>query len=101
MLNPNLKNTYTTEFSGWVEHELVPGFALQGGYVYRRIGDIKVQVNQNRPMEAYNIPISIRDPGADGVLGNADDGPNIPEDDHDQPDRVGDHQPLHQRRRRR
>jgi hypothetical protein len=29
-------------------------------------------------MEAYNIPISIRDPGPDGVLGNADDGPNIP-----------------------
>jgi len=78
VLDPNLKNTYTTEVSGWVEHELFPGFALQGGYVYRKIGDIKVQVNQNRPMDAYNIPVSIRDPGPDGVFGNADDGANIP-----------------------
>ena len=77
VLDPNLKNTYTSEVSGWVEHELLPGFAVQGGYVYRKIGDIKVQVNQNRPMGAYNIPTTIRDPGPDGVLGNGDDGANI------------------------
>ena len=29
-------------------------------------------------MSAYNVPTTIRDPGVDGVLGNADDGPNIP-----------------------
>ena len=29
-------------------------------------------------MSAYNVPITIRDPGPDGVLGNADDGAGIP-----------------------
>ena len=77
-LDPNLKNTKTSEVSAWVEHELMPGFAVQGGYVYRSIDDFRVRVNQNRPMDAYNIPITIRDPGPDGVLNNADDGAGIP-----------------------
>jgi hypothetical protein len=78
VLDPNLKNTKTNEISAWVEHELIPGLAIQGGYVYRKIDDFRVRVNQNRPMDAYNIPITIRDPGPDGVLNNADDGPGIP-----------------------
>jgi hypothetical protein len=78
VLDPNLKQTMTTEFAGWVEHELIPGLALQGGYVYRGIDNFRVLVNENRPMEAFNIPITIRDPGPDGVLNNADDGPGIP-----------------------
>ena len=77
-LDPNLKNTKTSEVSAWVEHELMPGFAVQGGYVYRNIDNFRVRVNQNRPMDAYNVPITIRDPGVDGVLGNGDDGAGIP-----------------------
>ena len=78
VLDPNLKNTKTSEVSAWIEHELMPGFAIQGGYVYRGIDDFRVRVNQNRPVSAYDIPITIRDPGPDNVLGNADDGPGIP-----------------------
>ncbi len=48
------------------------------GYVYRRIDNLNVTINANRPMSAYNVPTTIRDPGIDGVLGNGDDGPNIP-----------------------
>jgi hypothetical protein len=77
-LDPNLKNTRTDEVSAWIEHEIVPGVALSGGYVYRAIDNFRVIFNQNRPLSAYNVPISIRDPGPDGVLGNADDGANIP-----------------------
>jgi outer membrane receptor protein involved in Fe transport len=77
VLDPNLKSTKTSEVSAWLEHELIPGLALQGGYVYRNIDDFRVRVNQNRPIDAYNIPITIRDPGPDGVLNNADDGPGI------------------------
>lgn len=77
-LDPNLKNTRTDEVSAWVEHEIVPGLAVQGGYVYRTIDNFRVLVNENRPNSAYNIPITIRDPGPDNVLGNADDGPGIP-----------------------
>jgi hypothetical protein len=78
VLDPNLKQTMTTEFAGWIEHELIPGLALQGGYVYRGIDNFRVLVNQFRPMEAFNVPITIRDPGPDGRLNTADDGPGIP-----------------------
>lgn len=77
-LDPNIKNTMTGEISAWLEHELIPGFAVSGGYVYRGIDNFRVLANANRPREAFNIPITIRDPGPDGVLGNADDGPGIP-----------------------
>lgn len=77
-LDPNLTNTKTSEISAWVEHELVQGFGLAGGYVYRKIDDFRVISNANRPMSAFNVPITIRDPGPDGVLGNGDDGPGIP-----------------------
>ncbi|HUU36485.1 MAG TPA: TonB-dependent receptor, partial [Vicinamibacterales bacterium] len=73
-LDPNLKNTRTDEFSTWVEHELMPGLALSGGYVYRSINNFRVVANSNRPLDAFNVPVTIRDPGPDGVLGNGDDG---------------------------
>ncbi len=77
-LDPNLKNTRTDEFSAWVEHELAPGLAMSGGYVYRSIDDFRVVANSNRPLDAFNVPITIRDPGPDGVLGSSDDGAAIP-----------------------
>jgi hypothetical protein len=77
-LDPNIKNTITSEISAWVEHELMPGFAVQGGYVYRNIDNFRVLANASRPMSAYNVPTTIRDPGPDSVLGNADDGPGLP-----------------------
>jgi outer membrane receptor protein involved in Fe transport len=77
-LDPNLRNTRTDEVSAWIEHELIPGLALQGGYVYRSIDHFRVRVNEFRPMAAYDVPITIRDPGPDGTLNNADDGPGIP-----------------------
>jgi hypothetical protein len=78
VLDPNLKQQYTREIATFFEHELVPNFALHFGYVYRRIGNLNVTVNANRPFSAYNVPTTIRDPGIDGVLGNGDDGPGIP-----------------------
>jgi hypothetical protein len=77
-LDPNIKDTMTSEISGWLEHELMPGFAVAGGYVYRSIDNFQVLVNENRPMSAFNVPITIRDPGPDGVLGNGDDGAGLP-----------------------
>lgn len=76
-LDPNLKNTQTREVSAWVEHELIPGVGVQGGYVFREIDDFRVRVNVNRPISAYNVPITLRDPGPDGAFGNADDGANF------------------------
>jgi hypothetical protein len=76
-LDPDLKNTQTREISAWIEHELIPGVGLQGGYVRRTIDDFRVRINVNRPMSAYNVPVTLRDPGPDGAFGNADDGPNF------------------------
>ncbi|MEO8682127.1 MAG: TonB-dependent receptor [Vicinamibacterales bacterium] len=77
-LDPNIKNTRTDEISAWVEHEITQGFAVSGGYVYRKIDNFRDITNANRPMSEFNVPITIRDPGPDGVLGNADDGAGIP-----------------------
>ena len=77
-LDPNITNTRTDEISAWVEHEIVPGVAISGGYVFRSIDNFRVLANENRPMSAYNVPITIRDPGPDGRLGTADDGAGIP-----------------------
>jgi hypothetical protein len=78
LLDPDLKQQRTNEVATFVEHELMPNFALHFGYVYRRIDNLNVTINANRPPSAYNVPTTIRDPGIDGVLGNGDDGPNIP-----------------------
>ncbi|MGD9905041.1 MAG: TonB-dependent receptor [Vicinamibacterales bacterium] len=77
-LDPDLKNTRTDEVSAWIEHEVVPGLAVSGGYVYRSINNFRVVANSNRPVDAFNVPIGIRDPGPDGTLGTGDDGADIP-----------------------
>jgi hypothetical protein len=77
VLDPNLEDTRTDEFATWLDHELMANFGLHAGYVYRRIGNFRSVINQNRPFDAYNVPVTIRDPGPDGFLGNADDGPSI------------------------
>jgi hypothetical protein len=77
-LDPDLKEQSTKEVATFFEHELMPGFALHFGYVYRRIGNLNVLINANRPLSAYIVPATIRDPGPDGRLGSDDDGANIP-----------------------
>ena len=78
VLDPNLEDQRTDEVATWLEHELVSNFGLRMGYVYRRIDNLNVLFNANRPYDAFNVPIMIRDPGIDAVLGNADDGPSLP-----------------------
>ena len=76
-LDPNLKDQRTREVAGWIDHELMPNFGIHAGVVWRRIDQLNQQDNANRPVSAFNVPTTIRDPGPDGVLGNGDDGPNI------------------------
>jgi len=78
LLDPDLQDSRTREIAGWIEHELRPNFGVHAGVVWRRIDQLSQQDNVNRPISAFNVPILIRDPGPDGVLGNADDGPSIP-----------------------
>src|SRR5262249_43275952 len=36
-----------------------------------------IRVNTNQPFDAFNVPVTIVDPGPDGIRGNADDGAPI------------------------
>jgi hypothetical protein len=77
ILGANLQDTRTREVAGWIDHELMPNFGVHAGLVWRRIDQLSQQDNANRPVSAFNVPTTIRDPGPDGVLGNGDDGPSL------------------------
>ena len=79
-LDPNLKNTMTERSLGLARARAdARRWPSQGGYVYRNDRQLP-RAGQREPADvsAYNVPITIRDPGPDGVLGNADDGAGIP-----------------------
>jgi hypothetical protein len=73
LVNPNEKQPTSDELSLSVERELMAGFAVRATGVYHRnINSYRIY-NELRPYSAYSIPITNRDPGPDGVVGNADD----------------------------
>jgi hypothetical protein len=56
---------------------LTSNVSVRGLYVFWEILDNFQNINPLRPPSAYDIPISVRDPGPNGVAGNSDDGPLI------------------------
>src|SRR5262249_177796 len=51
-----------------------PNLAVRALYLLKYVGsDFSSNVNAARPYGVYDIPITRRDPGPDGVLGTADD----------------------------
>jgi hypothetical protein len=77
VFDPGFKNQRTGEVGAWLERELMPNFGVRVGYVYRRISNFNVLANANRPFDAFNVPVTVADPGPDGIPGNSDDGPQI------------------------
>jgi hypothetical protein len=73
-LDPDLKNTYTQEFAAFLERELMANFGIRAGYVWRGQRNEYGRYNIAIPYEAFTVPVTVRDPGPDGVLNNADDG---------------------------
>jgi len=74
VIDPNLKDSYTNEIAAWVEREVISDFGVRTGLVYRTEHNLAVAYNQNRPFDAYTVPVTIQDPGPDGRVGSADDG---------------------------
>ena len=72
--NPNEKQVIFDEFSVNLERELMANFSLRVTGIYSQTKNVQRQLNIFRPYEAYNIPVTNRDPGPDGRLGTADDG---------------------------
>ena len=72
--NQNEKQPKADEFSISLERELVANFAVRVVGIHARYNNIRREQNNLRPYAAYNIPVTNRDPGPDGEVGNADDG---------------------------
>jgi Carboxypeptidase regulatory-like domain len=77
-LDPNLQDTYVNEVAGWFERQLSGTLGLRAGVVWRGLRQQYTKTDANRPFSAYTVPITIPDPGPDGKVGTADDGPGIP-----------------------
>ncbi len=73
-LDPDLQNTYTRQTTTYLEREVAANFGVRTGFVWNGRRQVRGAVNANRPFDAYNVPVPIRDPGPDGRAGTADDG---------------------------
>jgi len=76
-LDPSLQLPTLTEAAAWIERELPGGVGLRSGVVWRSGHGYFMRVNANRPFGAFSEPVAIADPGPDGQLDTADDGPPI------------------------
>jgi Carboxypeptidase regulatory-like domain len=74
VFDPNLENTYVQQATAYVEREVAANFGLRTGIVWNGRRQVRGQINVNRPLSAYTVPIPITDPGPDGRLATADDG---------------------------
>jgi hypothetical protein len=60
-----------------VERELRANLAVRVLYVFKSVFDQYATTNVLLPKSAYNIPLTRRDPGLDGVLNTGDDGGTV------------------------
>lgn len=72
-LASDLSNAYTDEASLFVERSVLPDLGVRAGFVWKKDQNGWQQVNSLRPFSAYNVPVSVTDPGPDGLTGTADD----------------------------
>jgi hypothetical protein len=72
--NPDEKQVIFDEFSVNLERELMANFSLRVTGIYSQTKNVQRQLNTFRPYDAYNIPVTNRDPGPDGRVGTGDDG---------------------------
>ena len=78
-VNPDLGQPVTTEATASIERELMANVGARLGYVYRQRRDLYAfgGVNVLRPRDVYNIELTRRDPGPDGVLNTGDDAGSV------------------------
>jgi hypothetical protein len=74
ILNSNLRTSHEHEVSLSAERQVGANTAVRGLYIFRRFRDQIESVNVLRPYSAYNIPLTRKDPGPDGIVNTPDDG---------------------------
>jgi hypothetical protein len=77
IFNPALERPQQHEVTVVFDRELMANMAGRIGYVYKRNVNAITTLNILRPYSAYDIPITRRDPGPDGLLGTPDDGGRV------------------------
>lgn len=82
-LSPDFRMPATHEITASIERELIPNMSGRVLYVSKLRKNDFTTINVARPYSAFNIPLQRRDPGADGITGNADDGPMLTIWDYD------------------
>lgn len=77
-IDPNLTNSHADETSVFAERSVMNDLGVRVGFVYKKAADGWQQVNTLRPFSAFNVPVTVIDPGPDGsVATTADNGSNI------------------------
>jgi hypothetical protein len=76
-IDPELQLPLLREVAATVERELFPNVGIRTSIVWRGERQHYLRQNTNRPFEAFIVPVSIQDPGPDGTVGTAHDGPAI------------------------
>ena len=76
-VDPNLKNSYQLQSTAYFEREVAPNFGVRTGYVWNGRRQSRATFNLNQPFAAFNVPVTVADPGPDGVFGTADDGGSV------------------------
>jgi hypothetical protein len=76
-LDPDTSNTRVEQATAYVERELARDFAVRTGVVFNAKRDTYGTININRPLSAYSQPLTVVDPGPDGLTGSADDGATL------------------------
>jgi hypothetical protein len=71
-IDRDLKRPYSQELSGHFEQEIVQGLSARASYVYKNIRNDWAEVDIVRA-GSYTIPVTVNDPGRDGVAGTGDD----------------------------
>jgi hypothetical protein len=72
-LNSDERIPGAEEYSIGFERQLMGNFAVRVGGVYLKNFNVNRNLNPLRPYSVFNIPITSRDPGPDGIVGNGDD----------------------------
>lgn len=72
-LDPDLVNSYNHQATAYFEREVASSFGVRTGFVWNAKRQGRATYNANQPFEAFNVPVTVTDPGPDGILGNADD----------------------------
>jgi hypothetical protein len=72
-IDPNLENSYTDEASLFVERGILQDFGVRAGFVWKKDYNGWQQLNDSRPASAYNVPVTVTDPGPDGSLATTAD----------------------------